>query len=281
METAQSFAPLICPLCASPLSREGSALFCGGPRRHCYDVAAAGYVNLLPPGKKNNAAAGDDADMLRARSAFLAGGWYDPISDTAARLGAEVLGTRDATFVDAGCGEGYHTCRIARALGGTAIGIDAAKRGAAAGAKLARRWNLTGVRFAAGNIFALPVADHSCDLVYSIFAPIPGEEAARILKESGALIVAGAGPRHLWELRQKLYGEPRVGAVAKAPEGFHTVHEETLSYHISLPDRETVAALFAMTPFYYRSPKAGREQLLACDGLTVQVEVVFRILEQL
>ncbi len=274
----------ICPLCGSPLVRQEGSLFCTGARRHCYDIAASGYVNLLPPGKKNNARAGDDKDMLRCRSRFLSGGWYDPISDTAARLGLKAIGGKERiTFADAGSGEGYHTCRIAqqfqqRGISCTGVGIDAAKSGAQAGAKLARTSGLDSIRFIAGNIFALPLADHSADLVYSIFAPIPGEEAARILKKDGALIVVSAGREHLWELRCALYSEPRISEGVQMPAGFTPAAQETLSYEIDLPDPDTIAALFAMTPFYYRCPREGRERLLSLDKLKVRVAVDFTVL---
>ncbi len=109
---------LICPLCGASLAKEGNSLLCTGARRHCYDVAASGYVNLLPPGKGKNARTGDDADMIAARSAFLSGGYYDCISDAVAEIAAQYLphGTDTVRLCDAGSGEGYHTCRIARGI---------------------------------------------------------------------------------------------------------------------------------------------------------------------
>ena len=69
------FSPfLICPHCGGALQREGGSLLCDGRtgRKHCYDIAAAGYVNLLPPGKGGNAHTGDDAGMIAAaRSGVL------------------------------------------------------------------------------------------------------------------------------------------------------------------------------------------------------------------
>lgn len=280
----KKFAHLVCPLCGTPFAKGESSLYCKGERRHCYDISAAGYVNLLPPGKKNNARAGDDKEMLRCRSRFLSGGWYDPISETAARLGREAAGKdQENFFVDAGCGEGYHTCNIAGHLqdGGMpcfGIGIDAAKSGAAAGAKLARATGLDSVQFIAGNIFSMPLEDQCADLVYSIFAPIPGNETARILKRDGALIVASAGREHLWEMRCLLYGQPRVGEGVQMPAGFTVAHKEALSYQIHLPDRDAISCLFTMTPFYYRCPGEGRQRLLASDCLDVTVEVDFTVL---
>lgn len=278
-------AYLICPLCGTSLERAEGSLYCRGVRRHCYDIASSGYVNLLPPGKKNNAKAGDDREMLRCRSRFLSGGWYDPISETAARLGRDTVSAdRERTFADAGCGEGYHTCRIAQQLreqdgACLGIGIDAAKSGAGAGAKLAKGRNLNDcLQFVAGNIFSMPLADQSMDLVYSIFAPIPGGEARRILKKDGALIVVSAGKEHLWEMRCLLYETPRISEGVQMPAGFTVCRKETLSYKIHLPNADTIACLFAMTPFYYRCPREGRERLLAQDALTVKVEVEFTVL---
>lgn len=44
------------------------------------------------------------------------------------------------------------------------------------------------------------------------------------------------------------------------PAGYTVSDRETLSYKIHLPDADTIACLFAMTPFYYRCPREGRER---------------------
>lgn len=273
---------LICPVCGTRLIREGGSLFCSGVRRHCYDVAASGYVNLLPPGKGKNARTGDDAGMIAARTAFLSGGYYDGISDAAARIAADHLsaGTDRVALLDAGSGEGYHTCRIARGIGGItgrhvdALGIDASKKGAAAGARLAARTagEGTSVSFAAGNIFSLPVADHSIDVMLSLFAPIPAAEALRTLKDDGILVVTASAARHLWEMRCLLYEDVREGnAEAATPEGFVLREKREYRERIHIPDSETLMHLFTMTPFYYRTPQSGRERLAEASSLDVSV----------
>ena len=83
---------LVCPVCGASLSREGGSLYCSGGRRHTYDIAKEGYVNLLPPGRAKNAKTGDGADMVRAREEFLAGGGYDRYSREAAEFAAGFLG---------------------------------------------------------------------------------------------------------------------------------------------------------------------------------------------
>ncbi len=273
---------LICPVCASPLTREGGSLFCGGARRHCYDVASSGYVNLLPPGKGKNARTGDDAGMIAARTAFLTGGYYDGISDAVASITAAHVARREGriALLDAGAGEGYHTCRIARGIASLtgrhidAVGIDASKKGAAAGAKLAARTAADGVSvsFAAGNIFQLPAKDKSLDVMLSLFAPIPAAEAMRTLKDDGILVVTASAARHLWEMRCLLYDDVREGnAEATTPEGFILKEKREHRETVHIPDNETLTHLFTMTPFYYRTPESGRARLAATESLDVSV----------
>jgi len=283
------FSYVCCPVCGASLHRNGGSLFCENPgKRHCFDLAASGYVNLLPPGKAGNAHTGDDRGMIRARSRFLALGLYDPIPLTAASLAAEVLGKRETLCaVDAGCGEGYHSCLMARSLGDTCarevtlFGFDASKHGAEAGAKLAAKQALTdgSVRaaFAAGNLFALPVPADSADCIFSLFAPIAGEENSRVLKDDGVLVVGAAGKRHLWQLRELLYDIPREAeGEIRTPEGFSQVAEKTLSVTIQIPTNEALKDLFHMTPFAWRTSPEAAKRLDTVDSLTVQIEVLFR-----
>ena len=243
-------------------------------------MAASGYVNLLPPGKMNNAKTGDGKDMLRARVNFLSGGYYDIISNTVADIVDENIAKDKLTVLDAGCGEGYHLCNITSKLMKhkqvCAIGVDASKHGADMGAKTARFKKLPAF-FAAGNIFSLPVAENSCDAVISMFAPIPAEETARVLRDDGVLVVVASGVHHLWEMRSIIYDEPRENTKGiKCPEGFVLQSETKVSEKVSLPDNETIMNLFTMTPFYHRCPTEGRERLGKTNSLDITVEAVIQ-----
>lgn len=272
---------LICPLCASPLTESERSLRCGGEKVHCYDMAASGYVNLLPPGKMNNAKTGDGKEMLRARVNFLSGGYYDIISNTVAEIIDASVAKEKVTVLDAGCGEGYHLCNIASKLSEKkkirAIGIDASKHGADMGAKTARFKKLPAF-FAAGNIFSMPIANNSCDAVVSMFAPIPAEEADRVLADDGILVVVASGVHHLWEMRSIIYDEPRENTKGiKCPEGFALAEERFVKTKVKIPDNETIMNLFTMTPFYHRCPKDGRERLEATNELEITVEAVIHV----
>ena len=281
---------LCCPVCGAPMRRDGGSLFCAGEtKKHCFDLAKSGYVNLLPPGRAGNAKTGDDGEMIRARCAFLSLGLYDGISDGVAAAAAKYLSRRERyTLIDAGCGEGYHTCRIASAVGRLtgaptlALGFDASKHGAEAGARRARTAGLetdgVSVGFAAGNLFRLPVRDGSADAVFSLFAPIAGAENARVLREDGILVVAASGRRHLWELREVLYDEPREsGGEIRTPDGFVPVGEENVSYRARVPDTASLENLYRMTPFAFRTPREGLERLRATPSLEVTVDVLVRV----
>ena len=277
---------LICPLCHTPLTLQEKTFVCSGEKRHAYDMAASGYVNLLPPGKMKNAKTGDGKDMLRARLEFLSGGYYDVFSNRIAdHIAEHFRGKPSVSIVDAGCGEGYHLCNITSRLSSSfdvcSVGIDASKHGADMGAKTARAKKLSAF-FAAGNIFSLPIADSSADVLISMFAPIGGEEAARVLSDDGILIVCASGVRHLWEMRSIIYDEPRENNKGiKCPEGFEVIDGSRVFDRAFIPDGDTIKNLFTMTPFYHRCPYEGRERLMATDKLDITIEANVAIFKKI
>ncbi len=290
------FDVLKCPVCGGGLFVCGGSLVCRGERRHCFDIASSGYVNLLPPGKAKNAHTGDDKTMISARAEFLNKGYYLRISERLGTLALSLMkyikdGEKSIFVIDAGCGEGYHTCGALKILGGAgadvyALGFDASKHGASSAAKRARRgglfcgWDdpLSRAFFAAGNIFELPVRDSSCDFVFSSFAPIAWEESFRALKNGGFLITVSAGESHLFELRELLYSEPRKRAASiTPPRGFDGVCRETLSYKTEVVGEKDIMSLFTMTPFYYRTSREDREKLSGISSIDITVESVFSV----
>ncbi|SFO84259.1 23S rRNA (guanine745-N1)-methyltransferase [Amycolatopsis arida] len=182
---------LRCSVCADGLAVSGGALRC--PRRHTFDIARQGYVNLLHA--KVPAGTADTAEMVAARAAFLAAGHYAPLAELLAARAAELADS--GLVVDAGAGTGYHLARVLDALpaaAGIALDVSAVALRRAAGAHPrigAAVWNLWR---------EWPIGTGVADLVLNVFAPRNATEFHRVLRPGGALLVVSPGPGHLAEL---------------------------------------------------------------------------------
>lgn len=264
---------LRCPVCGAPTEKRQNSLYCCGARVHCFDFAKEGYLHLADA---KAAGGGDDATLIAARTAFLSAGHYAPF---AARIIA-LLDTyaKGKTVIDAGCGEGYYAQAMAQA-GYTVLGIDLSKRGVRAAAKAAGREGLTAL-FAVAGIYTLPVFSESVDAVVSLFAPIGEEEFLRVLKPGGIFICAGAGAKHLIDLKRVLYDTPRENeARADLPVTMRTLHTETLDFTMHLP-QAALSSLFAMTPYYYRTSKEGVARLAATEALDVLAQMDIHVYQK-
>src|SRR3990172_3931451 len=111
---------LLCPVrgCRRPLARQERRLAC--PRRHSFDVARSGYVNLLQPQEKRSRQPGDTAAAVSARRRLHDRGVTRPLLEgIAGMLGA----TPDDVVLDAGCGDGFYLGELAERIGFGAHGI--------------------------------------------------------------------------------------------------------------------------------------------------------------
>lgn len=286
---------LVCPVCGTSLERVDKSLKCAAG--HTFDIAKAGYVNLLPPGKEKNARTGDEKEMVKAREEFLSLGHYALIADTLAGLVAEHT-AGPYRVCDMGCGEGYHTCRFTERLSEQtgaevlAVGFDASKYAAERASKRSVRnghmpkegvgaahGGDVSAYFLPGNIFHLPLADHSVNVALSMFAPVAGNEAKRVLSEDGILVVASSGKEHLLEMRQRIYDDVRLSDELPAvPDGFREIARANGKYQTAIQTTEALMSLFTMTPFYYKTTEAGRERLLSSEmPFSVTVDVNYSI----
>ena len=275
---------LRCPVCGAPMgvTTEGRGLACAATvndrnpkgKTHLFDGGAGGYVNLAP----NHSGGGDSKEAVRARSSFLRSGYYAPAADAIASLVRRIT-PQNGLVLDAGCGEGYYSGRIAEE-GCPVLGVDLSKFAVDAAAKAARRERNEGgydsrALFAVGSVFELPVADESIDTLTNIFAPCAPAEYARVLKTGGHLVVAGAGERHLFGLKQIIYddpylNDPRRDLPAKG-DGFTLVETGNVTFEITVTDPAHREALFSMTPYYWRTSREGHGRLAAAEGLTTEV----------
>lgn len=267
---------LICPICKMPLFGVERALKCD--RGHSFDFAKSGYINLLNPGKMNNAKAGDSKEMIRARSAFFSGGNYSKIQDKICDLVCEFAPN---VVIDAGCGEGYYTNAIATLSGACTLGFDMSKHGCESASKRAKALGERAL-FCVGNIFDLPVYSECADIVVNMFAPVAHNEFYRVLRDGGHLIVASAGERHLEGLKRAIYDDVYLNEVdIPSYEDFELLRTESVLYNTTIYGRETIWALFEMTPYYHRTTLADKKKLEALDALDTTVEVDFLIYKKI
>ena len=262
-----------CPICAQGLDRQDSRYLC--PQGHSFDRAAAGYVHLLPANKMHSKDPGDDKGMATARNRFLSGDYYAPLRDALAEL-ALAYAPKGADILDAGCGEGYYSAALYRALvqGGKAprmAGVDLSKFALRRAAKREKA-----IEFAVASVYDLPVADRQADLLVNCFSPLALEEFLRVLRPGGLYFYVVPGARHLWELKEVLYPNPYPNEEKLTPyRGLRYLEVKEVDGSIHLPDQQTISDLFQMTPYFWKTPKEGAQRLSQLTELDTTIS--FRI----
>ncbi|MBL6278942.1 23S rRNA methyltransferase [Micromonospora fiedleri] len=309
---------LRCPVCGEGLTTAtagtADALRC--PRRHSFDIARQGYVNLLTGRSPHG---GDTAEMVAARAQFLEAGHYDTISTALAEAAAHHLTTphalcsasTDATesgrkrcvevsrakgadlsvpavdgavaeayplVVEAGAGTGRHLAAVLAAVpAAVGLALDIAKPAVRRAARVHPR-----VTAALADTWQrLPLADASAALLLNVFAPRNGKEFHRVLAPSGRLLVVTPAADHLTELVDAL-GLLRVDP-AKADRvatslGEHFTEESTTLHRQELTlSGPEVTTLVGMGPSAWHTDPAGLAARITALGEPVRVTVAVRL----
>lgn len=272
---------LRCPICNSSvelLQENCGTLYCNGPRKHCYDFAAGGYLNLCRPGQSGG---GDSKQAVRARSDFLDLGYYAPVRAKLCELLCDLLDSAAQPLViDAGCGEGYYSTAIAK-HGFATAGFDLSKFATDAAAKRAKKEELPNAFYGVASVFELPIVDGAADAVVNIFAPCVDAEYSRVLREGGYLIIACAGPDHLLGLKRAIYDEAHKNeSRADMPTTLTRVDSARVRYEIDLNSEQAIKTLFAMTPYYWRTSQEDVKKLDGLNSLHTEVDVIFEIYQK-
>ena len=256
-----------CPLCAKALTREEHRYIC--PDGHSFDRAAEGYTHLLPVNQKHSKNPGDDKQMVAARCAFLDKGYYAPLRDALSDLSTRLLADIPSpVLLDSGCGEGYYTAGIAAAVPHAQLaGIDISKFAVRRAAKRVKQ-----AEFAVASAYHLPVPDNSIHLLTNIFSPLSVSEFSRILVPSGYFLYVVPSKRHLWQMKEVLY-ERTYENPAKQEDykDFVWLQAVPLRYTVTLDCPQDIMALFGMTPYAWKTPKAGVERLRALTTLATEI----------
>ena len=130
--------------------------------------------------------------------------------------------------------------------------------------------------FAVGGSFSAPVRDGWADVLLNIFSPFAEQEFCRVLRSGGVLLYAVPTARHLYGLKEVLYDEPYENAEQQTEySGFTLIGERTVTDTITV-EGDQIRNLFAMTPYFWKTPHVGALRLAAKQSLTT--EIGFRFL---
>lgn len=260
---------LRCPICAGFLEQRERSFIC--EKGHSFDMARQGYVNLLPVQNKHSAQPGDTKAQVIARRAFLEGGFYIPVVEALCGLAKKHGCT--GPILDAGCGEGWYSSRLAEALGAELIGLDISKEAVRAAAG-----RYKGPMWLCASAARIPVADGSIGLLTSLFAMTAPEEFKRVLKKDGVFIQVLAARDHLLGLKEIIYPQLNLKEKDSTPvlPGFMLTESLPVKFTFTVTG-EQVQNLLYMTPHVYRIGKEGAERLRNTQTLTDTASCVINL----
>ena len=260
---------LLCPICAGALTRQENTYRC--EQNHSFDLAKQGYVNLLTVQQKHSLHPGDTKEQVLARRRFLDAGFYRPIANALCRAALE-HGCR-GPILDAGCGEGYYSNHLQKALDADLLGLDVSKDAVRVAAGKYKN-----CQFVCGTAAHLPVKDHSIGLLTSLFAVTLPEEFSRVLSKDGVFIQVLAAKDHLLGLKSIIYPTLTDKEKDSTPNlpGFTLVKSEKISFSFTVAGQQ-VLDLLSMTPHIYRISKEGLSRLQETKELTDTANCVINV----
>ncbi|MFE9191484.1 putative RNA methyltransferase [Micromonospora sp. NPDC007208] len=268
---------LRCPVCGEPLRQATDVRALRCPRRHSFDIARQGYVNLLT-GRAPHV--GDTAEMVAARADFQAAGHYDVISGALAAAATRAGAGFGAypLVVDAGAGTGRYLAAVLAALPdavGLALDVSkpalrrAARAHPRAAAALADTWQ------------RLPLADASTAVLLNVFAPRNGAEFHRVLDPAGTLLVVTPDTDHLVELVDALdllRVDPDKADRVTDSLGGHFTLVSSAAHRVELAlSRAEVATLVGMGPSAWHTDPDALAARLAALPEPVRVTMAVRV----
>lgn len=270
---------LRCPVCKEGLSYNRQTCSC--IRKHSFDIAREGYLNLLLAKKGVGREQGDTREMLEARTSFYNKGYFNFIShELKKKLDKYVSrGSLEKTenILEIGCGQGHHLRQLSVAFPRENIGwygVDVSKDAV----RMASRRLKNGAIILANVHHEIPFIDRSISFLFAIFAPRNFGEFDRILRHGGSCVVVIPTRRHLHELRAHIkllaIDEDKEQQVIEAASKFDLIDAQTIEHTAEL-SREDLHLLLTMTP-NYRHLKSPSAALADIDhlGLTFSVRML-------
>ncbi|WP_158070060.1 methyltransferase domain-containing protein [Motiliproteus sp. MSK22-1] len=223
--------------------------------------------------------------MVQGRRSFLDLGHYQPIADEINKLALSATEKTDSDqddqlhILDCGCGEGYYTEKLSRALTDNSttrpetdiIGLDISKDAVRLASQRSKQ-----ISWIVASGADTPLPNNCLDLMTCLFTPLSPGEFHRLLKPKGALVVASTGPDHLIELRELIYTEVirnSFDPTRKLSEYFDLAEKTTVRHHFNLCNNHSIKELLAMTPHQWRAPAEAREKLDHLEHLELSIDI--------
>jgi 23S rRNA (guanine745-N1)-methyltransferase len=269
---------LLCPVrgCGLPLERTGPSFEC--TRRHTFDIARSGYVNLLQSHDKRSSRPGDSKEAIASRRRFLDRGFEHHVAEAVVDEIARLDLGRHAPILDVGCGTGYYGGTIAAAHDVDWHGLDIS----AAAVDLAARAYPNGTWIVGNADRVIPFADGSFDVVLSITARRNSSEFRRVLGSSGTVLVVVPACDDLVELRELVLGRAVVASrvervVDELRDGFALMRHREVRRQVLL---DVESARDALAATYRGLRDSQRNNVSSLEALTVTLArdlLVFRM----
>lgn len=282
--------PLIlkCPVCGKSLAglcehSEGEGAdskIYACENNHSFDVAKEGYLNLLLAQHMRSKKPGDSAEMIQSRQRFLNKAYYQNLSKAINDSLGLSEKSKPQNILEIGCGEGYYLQGLWESAKEThatvnLAGIDISKPAVKNAAK--RKMD---VQLSVSSAYQLPYFDQCFEFALSIFSPICPEEASRVLKDGGRIVMVGPDKDHLKGLVSHIYDEtlPHEGnhLVLDDDERFQLSEERSLKQSIVV-EGEDIRDLLRMTPYYWHTSEEKKEKLLALPTLETEIDFYIRV----
>lgn len=258
---------LICPVCKQILNVKSNSYICSN--NHTYDRAKQGYVNLLQ--KQGGKTFGDSKEMIQARKYIQNRGLYNIVSDTIIEV---IKKLKKNTILDIGCGIGFYTNKVQQQYKNIVYGIDISKDAIKEASKQSKD-----IQYIVGSNSELPILDQSIDLILNVFSPIYIEEALRVLKKDGHIVVVSPNKDHLIEMKEIIYDS----IIDKKEERNDLLHsklelssERNITYKLQL-NKEEIHSIFMMTPHYWTSSMDGKKRLSEVGLLDVTIAMNVKV----
>ena len=244
------------------------------PAAHSFDIARAGYVNLLQPQDRKSLDAGDSRESVDARAALIARGvgrgGIDAVASTIAALPFQV----PPVVVELGAGSGETLAALMAMREVCAVGIDLST----AAATLAARRVPAATWVVANADRRLPLLDASVDVVLSVHARRNPEECRRILVPGGYLVVAIPAADDLIELREAVQGDAverdRVDALLTEHAALFEVRDRTTVRQTFDLNRDELLQVLRGTYRGERQSSSARVEALTTLRVTFASDVV-------